>query len=168
MSRRASRGAVPKGRIGHRAAPRGAGPGFPPGSAGRSLAPVDLQELDRAKYISLTTFRKDGTGVATPVWFAAEGGELYVWTRSDSWKVKRLRRDDRVAVAACDVRGRVEEGAEAVEGTARLLGDADLEKVRKLLSRKYTWQFWLVDVPAAVVRRGRRPHTGIAVTLRTR
>lgn len=129
---------------------------------------MDLQELDRAKYISLTTFRKDGTGVATPVWFAVEGGEVYVWTRSDSWKVKRLRRDGRVAVTACDVRGRVEEGADVVEGTARLLDGAELKKVRGLLARKYTWQFWLVDVPAAVVRRGKRPHTGIAVTLRTR
>ncbi|MFD7231067.1 PPOX class F420-dependent oxidoreductase [Streptomyces sp. NPDC059881] len=129
---------------------------------------MDLQELDRAKYISLTTFRKDGTGVATPVWFAVEGGEVYVWTRSDSWKVKRLRRDGQVTVTACDVRGRVEEGADVVEGTARLLDGAELKKVRGLLARKYTWQFWLVDVPAAVVRRGKRPHTGIAVTLRTR
>ncbi|MCX4514567.1 PPOX class F420-dependent oxidoreductase [Streptomyces sp. NBC_01619] len=129
---------------------------------------MDLQELDRAKYISLTTFRKDGTGVATPVWFAVQGGEVYVWTRSDSWKVKRLRRDGRVTVTACDVRGRVEEGADVVEGTARLLDGAELKKVRGLLARKYTWQFWLVDVPAAVVRRGKRPHTGIAVTLRTR
>ncbi|MEI5008029.1 PPOX class F420-dependent oxidoreductase [Streptomyces sp. PmtA] len=129
---------------------------------------MDLQQLDRAKYISLTTFRKDGTGVATPVWFAVDGGELYVWTRSDSWKIKRLRRDDRVTVTACDVRGRVEEGAEAADGTARLLDGAELGRVRKLLSRKYTWQFWLVDVPAAVVRLGKRPHTGIAVTLRTR
>ncbi|AWK11394.1 PPOX class F420-dependent oxidoreductase [Streptomyces spongiicola] len=129
---------------------------------------MDLQELDRAKYISLTTFRKDGTGVATPVWFAAEGGELYVWTRSDSWKVKRLRRDDRVTVAPCDVRGRVGEGAETAEGTARLLEEADLGRVRKLLSRKYGWRFRLVDVPAAVVRLGKRPHTGIAVKLRAR
>ncbi|MFF7712582.1 PPOX class F420-dependent oxidoreductase [Streptomyces sp. NPDC087659] len=129
---------------------------------------MDLQQLDRAKYISLTTFRKDGTGVATPVWFAVDGGELYVWTRSDSWKIKRLRRDDRVTVTACDVRGRVEEGAETADGTARLLDGTELGRVRKLLSRKYTWQFWLVDVPAAVVRLGKRPHTGIAVTLRTR
>ncbi|WP_351222649.1 PPOX class F420-dependent oxidoreductase [Streptomyces sp. NPDC002133] len=126
---------------------------------------MDLQELDRAKYISLTTFRKDGTGVATPVWFAVAGGELYVWTRTDSWKVKRLGRDSRVTVAPCDVRGRVAEGAERTEGTARLLDEADMKAVRKALLRKYTWQFWLVDRPAAVVRLGKRPHTGIAVTL---
>lgn len=141
---------------------------MPAAGTGRSLPPVDLQELDRAKYISLTTFRKDGSGVATPVWFAVEGGELYVWTRSDSWKVKRLRRDSRVTVTPCDVRGRVADGAESVEGAARLVEGPHLAKVRKLLARKYTWQFWLVDWPAAVVRLGRRPHTGIAVTVRTR
>ncbi|MER6998784.1 PPOX class F420-dependent oxidoreductase [Streptomyces sp. NPDC000410] len=130
---------------------------------------MDLKELDRAKYVSLTTYRKDGTGVATPVWFAVDGGVLYVWTRSDSWKVKRLRRDTRAAVTACDVRGRIAEGAPSAEGTARLLEDpSELKRIRRLLARKYTWQFWLVDWPAAVVRLGKRPHTGISVTLSPR
>ncbi|MEU0374512.1 PPOX class F420-dependent oxidoreductase [Streptomyces sp. NPDC006283] len=117
-----------------------------------------------AKYVSLTTFRKNGTGVATPVWFAVDGGELFVWTRSDSWKVKRLRNDSRVQVTVCDVRGRVEDGAPTAEGTARLLDAAGTGAVRKLLARKYTWRFWVVDWPAMVARLGKRPHTGIAVT----
>ncbi|MGW6460912.1 PPOX class F420-dependent oxidoreductase [Streptomyces sp. NPDC055078] len=122
------------------------------------------EDFTTARYISLTTFRKNGTAVATPVWFAEDGGKLYVWTRSDSWKVKRLHQDNRVVVRACDLRGRVAEGAPAAEGTAEILDDPT--GVRKLLVRKYGWQFWLVDVPAAVVRRGKRPHTGIAVTIR--
>ncbi|MFC9587017.1 PPOX class F420-dependent oxidoreductase [Streptomyces yangpuensis] len=126
---------------------------------------MGLQELGSARYVSLTTFRKDGTAVATPVWAVADGGELYVWTRSDSWKVKRIRNDGRVTVAPCDVRGRVEEGAPVVEGRARLLDEEGLRRVRRLMSRKYTWQFWMVDVPAALVRRGKRPHTAIAVKL---
>ncbi|MFD5621979.1 PPOX class F420-dependent oxidoreductase [Streptomyces yangpuensis] len=126
---------------------------------------MGLQELGSARYVSLTTFRKDGTPVATPVWAVADGGELYVWTRSDSWKVKRIRNDGRVTVAPCDVRGRVEEGVPAVEGQARLLDEEGLRRVRRLMSRKYTWQFWMVDVPAALVRRGKRPHTAIAVKL---
>ncbi|MET9568894.1 PPOX class F420-dependent oxidoreductase [Streptomyces virginiae] len=126
---------------------------------------MGLQELGSARYVSLTTFRKDGTPVATPVWAVADGGELYVWTRSDSWKVKRIRNDGRVTLAPCDVRGRVEEGAPVVEGRARLLDDEGLRRVRKLMSRKYTWQFWAVDVPAALARRGKRPHTAIAVKL---
>ncbi|MEC4574922.1 PPOX class F420-dependent oxidoreductase [Streptomyces virginiae] len=126
---------------------------------------MGLQELGSARYVSLTTFRKDGTPVATPVWAVADGGELYVWTRSDSWKVKRIRNDGRVTLAACDVRGRVEEGASVVEGQARLLDEEGLRRVRRLMSRKYTWQFWVVDVPAALARRGKRPHTAIAVKL---
>lgn len=126
---------------------------------------MGLEELGRARYVSLTTFRKDGTPVATPVWAVADGGELYVWTRSDSWKVKRIRNDGRVTVTACDVRGRVQEGAPVREGEARLLDEAGLRRVRKLLSRKYTWQFWALDVPAALARRGKRPHTAIAVKL---
>ncbi|MEU9375759.1 PPOX class F420-dependent oxidoreductase [Streptomyces sp. NPDC048255] len=126
---------------------------------------MTMEELGRARYVSLTTFRKDGTPVATPVWAVADGGELYVWTRSDSWKVKRIRRDGRVTVTACDVRGRVEEGAAVREGRARLLDEEGLRRVRRLMSRKYTWQFWMVDVPATLWRRGVRPHTGIAVKL---
>jgi PPOX class probable F420-dependent enzyme len=126
---------------------------------------VTPEDFADARYISLTTFRKDGTGVATPVWFAVEGGELLVWTNSDSWKVKRLRNDSRVVVTTCDARGRIAQGAPSAEGTARLLDTAGTGAIRKLLARKYTWQFWLVDWPAMVVRRGKRPQTGIAVTI---
>ncbi|HEY9367319.1 PPOX class F420-dependent oxidoreductase [Streptomyces sp.] len=121
------------------------------------------EELRRARYVSLTTYRKDGTPVATPVWFAVEGDELYVWSNIDAWKVKRLRRDPRVVVAPCDVRGRIADGALHLEGTGRLLDADGLKHVRKLLGRKYTWQWWLVDWPATVARRGKRPHAGIAV-----
>jgi uncharacterized protein len=126
---------------------------------------VTPEDFADARYISLTTFRKDGTGVATPVWFAMDGGELLVWTNSDSWKVKRLRNDSRVVVTVCDARGRIADGAPSAEGTARLLDAAGTGAIRKLLARKYTWQFWLVDWPATVVRRGKRPQTGIAVTI---
>jgi uncharacterized protein len=54
----------------------------------------------------LTTFRRDGTAVATPVWFVADGGTLLVWTGESTWKVKRLRHDPHVEVAICDFRGR--------------------------------------------------------------
>ncbi|MEI7032526.1 PPOX class F420-dependent oxidoreductase [Streptomyces pratensis] len=125
---------------------------------------MTLQDFARSEYVSLTTYRKDGTPVATPVWAAAEGGVLYVWTRSDSGKVKRLRNNGAVRVTVCDVRGRIAEGAPSAEGAARLLDEDGTREARKLLARKYTWKFWLVDWPATVVRLGKRPHTGIAVT----
>ncbi|WP_381792452.1 PPOX class F420-dependent oxidoreductase [Streptomyces niveus] len=125
---------------------------------------MNLDALRRSRYVSLTTYRKDGTGVDTPVWHAVDGGVLYIWTRSDSWKVKRLRDNSRVVVTACDVRGRMAPGAATAEGTARLLEGEDAAQVNKFLARKYTWQFWLVAKPAALVRRGKRVHTGIAVS----
>ena len=124
-----------------------------------------LDEIGRGRYVSLTTYRKDGTGVSTPVWFAVDGGELFIWTNSRTWKVKRIRNNSRVSVTVCDARGRIVPGAPGAEGTARLLDEAGTDAVRGLLTRKYTWQFWLVERPARFVRRGRLPHTGIAVTL---
>ncbi|WP_327352289.1 PPOX class F420-dependent oxidoreductase [Streptomyces sp. NBC_01304] len=124
-----------------------------------------LAALGRAQYISLTTHRKNGTGVATPVWVTRDGDELYVWTKTNTWKVKRIRNNPRVVVAACDVRGRIAPGAPSAEGTARLLPESDLPRLRKLLSAKYKLKYWLIDWPAAIVRLGKRPHTGIAIRL---
>ncbi|RSS83232.1 PPOX class F420-dependent oxidoreductase [Streptomyces sp. WAC06614] len=124
---------------------------------------MTLEELGRGRYVSLTTYRKDGTPVATPVWVVAEAGELFIWTRTDTWKVKRIRNDARVTVAACDIRGRLLPGTPVLEGRARLLDDSGLRRVRQLMSRKYRWLFWAVDIPATLARRGKRPHTAIAV-----
>ncbi|NBE50770.1 PPOX class F420-dependent oxidoreductase [Streptomyces boluensis] len=126
---------------------------------------MNLDELGRARYISLTTYRKDGTGVATPVWVVRADGELWVWTRTDSWKVKRLHRDQRVRVTACDLRGRVGPDAVGVDGTARFLTATEMPRLRKLLGRKYRLQYWLLDIPATLVRLGKRPHTGVGVVL---
>ncbi|MFI6943701.1 PPOX class F420-dependent oxidoreductase [Streptomyces sp. NPDC050418] len=124
-----------------------------------------LEALGRSRYVSITTYRKDGTPVATPVWVVHDSTHLYVWSKTDSWKVKRLRNDKRVVITACDVRGRVEDGALSRAGTATLLDEDAMPKVRRLLSRKYKWQYWMVDYPAMLARRGKRPHTGIAVRL---
>ncbi|MER5965831.1 PPOX class F420-dependent oxidoreductase [Streptomyces sp. NPDC002057] len=121
------------------------------------------EELRRGHYVSLTTYRKNGTGVATPVWYAVDDSALYAWTRTDSWKVKRLRNDPRIEVTACDLRGNIAEGAERFTGEGRLVEGEELRRIRRLLLRKYTWRFWLVDVPATIARLGKRPHTGIVV-----
>ena len=57
------------------------------------------------KYVSLTTFRRDGTPVSTPVWFVSENGGLLVETDGDSYKVKRIRRDDAVTLTSCNAMG---------------------------------------------------------------
>jgi PPOX class probable F420-dependent enzyme len=95
-----------------------------------------VSALAGEKYISLTTFKKDGTAVATPVWVVSDDGRrLLVWTGPDTWKVKRLRRDPRVLVAASDYRGRTR--GESVEGVGRLLDIPQGSLVEPLLDRKY-------------------------------
>ena len=73
-----------------------------------------LDALGSARYISLTTFRPDGTSVATPVWVARTGDALIVITDPTSGKAKRLRANPRVRVSPCDMRGRLRAGALSV------------------------------------------------------
>ncbi|MFG2823530.1 PPOX class F420-dependent oxidoreductase [Kitasatospora sp. NPDC048365] len=129
-----------------------------------ALDPSTLHALTRARYVSLTTFRKDGTPVATPVWHVVDNGLLYVWTEADSWKVKRLRRDPRAEVVVCDVRGRIKPGAAKAAGTGRVLDAEGREKVRRLLGRKYLMAR-VGDIYATVTgRRRRRPVVALEIT----
>ena len=97
--------------------------------------------LARERYISLTTFKADGTAVSTPVWVVSDDGErLLVWTGGSTWKVKRIRRNPRVLVAASTFRGK--EKGERFEATARIVDDVDVEA---LVRRKYGWQKRLLD-----------------------
>ena len=124
---------------------------------------MDIEKLARSKYISLTTFRRDGTPVATPVWVARQGDGLVVYTARSSGKVKRLRNDNHVLVAPCDMRGRVT--GDVVEGTARLQDDA--ESAIALIRRKYGLQarllFWWNSRHAGDAWMGR--DVGIAIRL---
>jgi len=87
------------------------------------------------RYLSLTSFRRDGSGVATPVWFVIEDGRLLVSTDADSFKVRRIRRNPAVEVAPCSAGGRPK--AEPVRGRAELLPSEALAHVDELLARKY-------------------------------
>lgn len=119
-------------------------------------------EAGTADYVMLTTFRKDGSPVGTPVWAVADGGKLYVWTVTDSWKVKRLRRNPAVTVQACDARGKKLSGP-VIDGTGRVLDAAGTEHVRTLLKRKYKLLAW-VTLLGSTLRRGKAGTVGIEVT----
>ena len=115
-----------------------------------------IGDLDRHRYLALATFRKSGAEVATPVWFAAVGGTLYVCSAGEAGKVKRLRQSSRARVAPSDARGRVQ-GAWR-NATARLVTEpATIERAHAALRAKYGWQVWLADVLSRLTRRiGRR------------
>ena len=111
------------------------------------------------KYLSLTSFRRDGSGVATPMWFVADDGQLVVETDADSYKVRRIRRDPHVRIAVCDARGRVR--GDAVDAEATILPDSERERVERLLARKYRIdRFTVLPLYRLVLRlRGRGSRT---------
>lgn len=115
-----------------------------------------------AKYVQLTTFRRNGAPVASPLWAAVDGDRLYMWTVTDSWKVKRIRHDSRVIVQGCDVRGHKLIG-DPVHGVAEILDPTETEKARQVIARKYGIAGW-VTVKGSLLRRGRRGTVGLAIT----
>jgi PPOX class probable F420-dependent enzyme len=108
------------------------------------------------KYLSLETFKKNGQGVKTPVWFVLHNGILYVYTEADSWKVKRIRNNPRVRVALCTIRGRVI--GPWVDGTASIIEGDERRAADRLLDRKYflkviaNWFRLIKPRPRAMIR----------------
>jgi len=127
-----------------------------------------MRDIDGAKYISLTTFKRDGTPKATPVWITGSGGDHLFTTGADAWKTKRLRNDPRVEVQVCDMRGRVEPDTPVHRGTAEVLADeVSIAEARQAIADKYRWQAALaqfVDGARAKLGRGDDP-VAIRITL---
>jgi PPOX class probable F420-dependent enzyme len=94
-----------------------------------------LAQVGGQKYISLETFKKNGQGVKTPVWFVLHNDALYVYTEADSWKVKRIRNNPRVRVAVCNVRGEVK--GPWLDATASIVDGDERRAADRLLDRKY-------------------------------
>ena len=125
------------------------------------MALTEVDRLSAGKYLLLTTFRKDGTPVPTPVWVARDGDRLVVWSAADSGKVKRIRRDARVDLAPCDIGGKPT--GPAVAGTARLLDEAGSADAKRLIVRRFPLTGRLVLLGSSL-RRGAHGSVGIEIT----
>jgi PPOX class probable F420-dependent enzyme len=122
---------------------------------------MTFSDLGNAKYIALETFRKSGEGVVTPVWVAPEDDRLYVWTVDGSWKVRRIRNNNRVRVAASDARGNPE--SDWFEAKATILDSPqDEARQRKRLAAKYGLMYQLFSL-LFKLRRDRQPHVAIEI-----
>jgi hypothetical protein len=94
--------------------------------------------IGEEKYILLTTFRRDSTPVATPVWVVPlDDGKLGFWTSSASGKAKRLAHTERVLVQPCDGRGRVKADAAPAEALARVVTGSEFDTIRNKVNAKY-------------------------------
>ena len=99
-------------------------------------AAADLEALFPGRYLSVTSFMRDGTGVATPVWFVSDAGRLFALTDLHSAKVRRIRRDSRVLVAPCRAGGKLR--SEPLQARAEVLtATHELERVQRLLIERY-------------------------------
>jgi len=94
-----------------------------------------LEQLGAEKYVLLTTFRRDGRAVATPLWVVPDGAGLAFWTPVATGKVKRIRNSGRVTLAPCDMRGNVR--GEAIEAQARIGDTTDRRRIGEGIKRKY-------------------------------
>ena len=104
-----------------------------------------LRIFAKVPYSLLTTFRRDGGRVSVPIWQAVGGDKVYMFTEARSWKVKRLRRDPRIEITTCDMRGN-KDGGPTWTGTGRVVDDqAGVARAYAALDEKYGWQKWLVD-----------------------
>ncbi len=123
------------------------------------------------KYVLLTTFRRDGRPVATPVWWASLGdGSFGFYTSSASGKAKRLGHTARVTVQPCNARGVVKPGSSAVDASARVVSGAEADAVMRKIVAKYGFQTRITKFMAqlsATLKRKPFPYgdRGVIVTL---
>lgn len=96
---------------------------------------LSLDEIKSEKYISLETYRKNGQSVKSPVWFVIENDLLYVITRSQTGKVKRLKNNLQVKFALCTIKGKIT--GEGISGTAKILDENQTKEAVKMRDKKY-------------------------------
>jgi PPOX class probable F420-dependent enzyme len=105
--------------------------------------PSGFASLEKSKYLNLETFRKNGQGVRTPIWFAADPAtqidpgtaKLYIYTIDNTGKVKRIRNNARVRIAPCDMRGNV--SGDWIDSHAEIVTGQEAAHGMRLLNRKY-------------------------------
>ena len=132
-------------------------------------AAADVQALVPGRYLSVTSFKRDGTAVMTPVWFVSDGGRLFALTDLHSGKVKRIRHNPNVLVAPCRANGKLR--AEPIPARAEVLTKTeDLDRVQTLLKQRYKLSYRVVMLVYRIGRlvRGRRgvpEGAALAITL---
>jgi PPOX class probable F420-dependent enzyme len=122
------------------------------------------------KYIALTTFKRDGSPVTTPVWATSlDDGKIGFWTSSTSGKAKRLGHTSKVVVQPCDARGRVKAGSSPTEASAVLVTGPELDAIRVKVIAKYGFMTKVTKFLAKVggiIKRKQQPYgdRGVVIT----
>lgn len=124
-----------------------------------------MTDIGDAKFVSMTTYKRNGDAVATPMWLARDGAQLVMWTPEDAWKVKRLRRDPRVTLQESNRTGKVKPDAPVVTGTAEVVTEPGyVSKAENLIKKKYGLGFHIITRIEAILARGRKPRVAVRIT----
>ena len=122
--------------------------------------------LAAQKFVSFTTFKRNGDAVAAPMWTGRDGDHLFVWTPADSWKVKRVRNDPRVTLAPCGRTGKLRKGSSPVAATAEVITDPPtVRRLTEVIRRKYGLEYRIVTFIERLVAGGRKPRVILRVAL---
>ena len=122
-------------------------------------------DITDTKYVLLTTFRKNGEAVATPVWIVGlPGGTGGFTTEATSGKVKRISNNPSVTLQPCSMRGSVDARSAVTSATAEVLLGADAHPLRDAIRRKYrvvTLLLAVSDLLRKLLRRAEAPECAI-------
>ena len=94
-----------------------------------------LKKLKTEKHILIETYRKNNKPVRTPVWFVQNNSKIYVITRDETGKVKRLRNNPHLKMAICTFTGKPTSGW--VSGTATFLNEEETKTALQLRKKRY-------------------------------
>jgi len=123
----------------------------------------NLAQLKKGSHINIKTFRKNGEGAATPVWFLEEKDKFYICTGGATYKVKRIRNNPEVQIAASDASGNLK--SEYFEGKARILAKDEVDPIYTLFRKKYSgfrmWNFF-----ANLGKKEEKKHIYLGITLK--
>ncbi|MGA2322070.1 MAG: PPOX class F420-dependent oxidoreductase [Solirubrobacteraceae bacterium] len=128
-----------------------------------------MADVGSERFVSITTLRRDGTPVATPVWVVGAAGRLYVWTGSQTGKVKRIRNNPAVMLAPCNRRGAVT--GPAVQAQAVIVPVGERPEIWRLFTAKYRLELRAIVAVERILGllrrsqgRGERIYLELAVT----
>lgn len=125
----------------------------------------DYVSLGNADFISLTTFRKSGEAVSTPVWIGRDGDALIVTTPDDTGKVKRLRNNARVEMRPSTRMGKVADDAVTVTGYAQIIaGAAGMAPLEQIIRKKYRMEYYVFMLVERIAARRQKPRVILRIT----
>jgi PPOX class probable F420-dependent enzyme len=129
------------------------------------MSDTTFAALGDERFLSLTTFRKSGVAVSSPVWVGRDGDALVVTTPEGSGKVKRLRNSSRVELRPCSRSGKVEDGAEPVAGVAEIVtADDSRDQLTGVIKQKYGLEYRIIMGIERLSKAGRRERVILRIT----